>query len=156
MCLHPTREINHMSAQQPSRKSDAGFTLLELLIVMGILGLLGVVGAIQLSGYLGQARTDTARLQLDQLVTALDLFRIDVKRLPSSEEGLRALVEMPAGASGWRGPYLRKSEALMDPWGKAFLYARPGQHGEYDLASYGADGRPGGSGEDLDVINWRK
>jgi general secretion pathway protein G len=136
--------------------SDAGFTLLELLIVMAILSLLGTLGVIQLTGYLGQARTDTARLQLDQLVTALDLFRIDNGRLPTSEEGLRSLIDRPAETQRWRGPYLRKPEAIVDPWGKQFMYARPGQHGEYDLASFGADAQPGGSGEDLDVINWRQ
>lgn len=140
----------------PRSGSDAGFTLLELLIVMAILALLGTLGVIQLTGYLGQARTDTARLQLDQLVTALDLFRIDNGRLPTSEEGLRALIDRPAEAQRWRGPYLRKPEAIVDPWGKQFMYVRPGQHGEYDLASFGADAQPGGSGEDLDVINWRQ
>jgi general secretion pathway protein G len=135
---------------------DAGFTLLELLIVIAILGLLAVVGTVQLVDYLGRAKTDTARLQVDQLALALDLFRIDVGRLPTSEEGLKALTAAPAGLGRWRGPYLRKIEALVDPWGTPFVYRRPGQHGEYDLVSYGADGKPGGSGEDLDVANWRE
>ena len=136
--------------------SDAGFTLLELLIVIAILALLAVIGTLQLAGYLGRARTDTARLQIDQLATALDLFRIDVKRLPSTDEGLRALLQTPPGVEGWRGPYLKKTQAIVDPWGRPFIYVRPGEHGEYDLTSYGADGRPGGSGEDLDVSNWQE
>lgn len=135
--------------------SDAGFTLLELLIVIAILGLLAVVGTVQLTGYLGKARTDTTKLQVDQLSTALDLFRIDVGRLPSNDEGLNALLEMPPESSGWRGPYLRKPEAIRDPWGRAFVYRRPGEHGEYDIVSFGADGRAGGSGEDTDVFNWQ-
>jgi general secretion pathway protein G len=137
------------------RASEAGFTLLELLIVIAVLGLLAAVGALQLTEYLGRARTDTARLQIDQLGTALDLFRIDVGRLPTSEEGLDALLKPPSNAERWRGPYLKKVEAIADPWGRPFVYRRPGEHGTYDLVSYGADGKPGGAGEDLDVANWR-
>jgi general secretion pathway protein G len=144
-----------MIVQRAERCSDAGFTLLELLIVIAILSLLAVIGTLQLSGYLGHARTDTARLQLDQLSTALDLYRVDIKRLPTSEEGLKALLEKPDGIENWRGPYLKKSQAIVDPWGRPFIYRRPGEHGEYDLSSYGADGRPGGTGEDLDVSNWQ-
>ena len=135
-------------------RSDSGFTLLELLIVIAILGLLGVVGTVQLVGYLGSARTDTAKLQLDQLSMALDLFRVDVGRLPTTEEGLNSLLAPPADTARWRGPYLKKAEAINDPWGKVFSYKIPGEHGEYDLISYGADGKPGGEGENLDVANW--
>jgi general secretion pathway protein G len=143
-----------MMTPRIQQQSEAGFTLLELLIVIAILAMLAVVGTLQLSGYLGRARSDTARLQLDQLSTALDLFRVDLKRLPTTDEGLRALLEAPAGVEGWRGPYLKKSQAISDPWGKPFIYRRPGEHGEYDLGSYGADGQPGGTGEDADVSNW--
>lgn len=132
-------------------KSDAGFTLLELLIVISILGLLGVMGTLQMYGYLARARTDTARLQLDQLTTALDLFRIDVGRLPSTEEGLKALLDMPVGIATWRGPYLKKSNAILDPWGRPFIYRQPGDGAEFDLGTFGADGKPGGTGEDFDV-----
>jgi general secretion pathway protein G len=144
-----------MIAQRTEQCPDAGFTLLELLIVIAILSLLAVIGTLQLSGYLGHARTDTARLQLDQLSTALDLYRVDIRRLPTNEEGLRALLEKPDGVENWRGPYLKKSQAIVDPWGRPFIYRRPGEHGEYDLSSFGADGRPGGTGEDLDVSNWQ-
>jgi general secretion pathway protein G len=142
-----------MLATRASLGSESGYTLLELLIVIAILGLLAVVGAVQLSGYLGRARTDTAKLQIDQLTTALDLFRIDVGRLPTGDEGLAALIEMPADAKGWRGPYLKKPEAIRDPWGHVFLYRQPGERKEYDLVSLGSDGRPGGSGESLDITN---
>lgn len=134
-------------------QSSAGFTLLELLIVIAILSLLGVVGALQLGGYLGRAKADTARLQIDQLSTALDLFRIDAGRLPTNDEGLRGLLEQPNDMPQWRGPYLRKSAAINDPWGRPFLYRRPGAASEYDLISLGADGAPGGSGEDADVTS---
>lgn len=140
-------------SQKPERH-DAGFTLLELLIVIAILGLLGVVGTIQLTGYLGNARTDTAKLQLDQLSTALDLYRVDVGRLPTTEEGLNSLLARPADVARWRGPYLRKAQAINDPWGRIFSYKFPGEHGEYDLVSLGADGKPGGDGENLDIANW--
>ena len=127
--------------------------MLELLIVIAILGLLAVVGTLQLSGYLARARTDTARLQIDQLSTALDLFRIDVGRLPTTDEGLTALLEGPANAKCWRGPYLRKREAILDPWGRLFIYRQPGEGKEYDIISYGADVRPSGQGENLDISN---
>lgn len=133
-------------------ESELGFTLLELLIVIAILGLLGVIGAVQLGGYLGRARTDTARLQLDQLNAALDLYRIDVKRLPTTEEGLKALLQAPPEVVGWRGPYLQKASAIIDPWGRPFLYRAPGERTEFDLLTFGADGKAGGSGEDTDVV----
>jgi general secretion pathway protein G len=142
-----------MTPMQREPRADEGFTLIELLIVIAILGLLAALGATQLSGYLGRARSDTAQLQIDQLTTALDLFRIDVGRLPTTDEGLNALLEAPAGAGKWRGPYLKKRDAIVDPWGKPFGYRRPGERGEYDLVSFGADGRKGGTGEDLDVSN---
>lgn len=130
--------------------------MLELLIVIAILGLLAVVGTVQLASYLGRAKTDTARLQVDQLATALELYRIDVGRLPTTEEGLRALLDRPSGVTKWRGPYLTKSEAIVDPWSRPFVYRHPGEHREYDLISYGADGRPSGAGEDTDVANWEQ
>src|SRR5262245_1970902 len=102
-------------------KADDGLTLLVLLIVIAILGMLAVLGTVQLSGYRARARADTTRLQIEQLVTALDLFRIDVGRAPSEAEGLRALVEAPAELASWRGPYLRKREAINDPWGRPFV-----------------------------------
>lgn len=131
-----------------------GMTLLEILVVMVILGLLATLGSIQLIGYLGRARSDTARLQIQELMTALDLYRLDVGRLPSTGEGLQALVVVPAGANNWRGPYLRSKNNLADPWGKPFQYKSPGDRSEYDLFSFGADGIAGGENESRDVANW--
>ena len=129
-------------------------TLLEILVVMVILGLLAALGSTQLMAYLGRARTDTARLQIQELSTALDLFRIDVGRLPTSAEGIGALVQPSPSLRNWRGPYLRKTSALMDPWGRPYLLRSPGEHGEFDLLSLGADGVAGGTGEDRDVTSW--
>lgn len=133
---------------------DEGMTLLELLVVIVILGLLATLGSIKLMGYLGRAKTDTARLQLQELMTALDLYRIDVGRLPTTAEGLSALVERPGGASTWRGPYLRSQAALSDPWRRPYRYQSPGTHGEYDLISFGADGTSGGANENQDIVSW--
>jgi len=135
-------------------RDERGMTLLEVLIVMVILGLLAALGSTQLMAYLGRARTDSARLQIQELSTALDLFRIDVGRLPSSAEGLGVLVQPPPNLKSWRGPYLRKTSALLDPWGRPYIFRSPGEHGEFDLSSLGSDGNLGGNGEDRDVANW--
>jgi len=136
------------------RDQAAGFTLLELLVVITILGMLAAVVATVALDQLGGAKTDTAKLQIDQINTGIDLFRLDVGRFPSEQEGLRALVEAPDGAERWRGPYLKKAEVLNDPWGRPFIYTYPGQHGEADIYSLGADNAEGGEGEDSDVTSW--
>lgn len=128
-----------------------GMTLLEVLVVMVIIGLLATLGSVQLMGYLGRAKADTAKLQVQELTTALDLFRIDVGRVPTTDEGLAALFQAPQGADRWAGPYLRKKRAMSDPWGRLYRYASPGEAAEYDLVSLGADGRPGGEGDNRDV-----
>lgn len=130
-----------------------GFTLLELLVVVAIIGLLaGYVGP-RYFGQIGKAETKAARAQIDALEKALDHYRLDVGRYPTTEQGLAALNSKPSGVNKWAGPYLKK-EIPLDPWGRAYLYKAPGEHGDVDLYSYGRDGRPGGSGEDADVTNW--
>lgn len=133
---------------------NSGMTLLEILVVMVILGLLATLGSIQLMGYLDRAKADTARLQVQELMTALDLFRIDVGRAPSTSEGLQVLLDGPAGVANWRGPYLRSRSILTDPWRRPYHYKAPGEHGEYDLVSFGADGADGGEKENRDVASW--
>jgi general secretion pathway protein G len=129
------------------------FTLLELLVVVAIIGLLaGYVGP-KFFGQLGKAEVKAARAQIDGLEKALDQYRLDVGRYPSSEQGLNALMTQPSGATRWAGPYLKKG-LPPDPWGKLYLYKAPGDHGEFDLFSYGRDGVQGGSGEDADITNW--
>jgi len=135
------------------RRRGAGFTLLELLVVLVILGLLaGLVGP-QALRYLGGAKSDAARLQVEDFGGGLDLFHLEVGRYPRTDEGLQALVAPPAGVSNWNGPYLKK-KVPKDPWGNDFLYRSPGQHGPYDLFSYGADGAEGGEGDNQDLVSW--
>jgi general secretion pathway protein G len=136
------------------RKSEAGFTLIELLVVLVILALLaGLVGP-QVLNYLGGSRTKAAKLQIEQFGTALDLYRLDSGRYPTSEEGLPALAGAPPTARNWHGPYLKKGEIPLDPWGNAYHYRQPGQHGDYDLYSFGSDNKEGGDGEAQDVTSW--
>lgn len=136
------------------RYNHRGFTLIELLVVLVILGLLaGLVGP-RVMQYLGSANTDTAQVQVAQLGSALEMYRIDVGRYPSSSEGLQALVREPASGGRWNGPYLRKEDVPKDPWGNDYQYRYPGEHGEYDVFSLGADNAPGGEGENQDIVSW--
>lgn len=139
---------------RPSRRtSSSGFTLLELLVVMVIIGLLAGFVAPRYFAQVGKSQVKVARAQLDALDKALDQFRLDVGRYPTTEEGLQALVAAPNGERGWAGPYLKKG-VPPDPWGRPYVYQEPGSHGDFDLLSYGKDGRPGGAGEDADLTNW--
>ncbi len=135
------------------RRAELGFSLIELLIVMIILGLIASLVGPRLFGKLGGARQDTAKTQIEMLMAALDAFRLDVGRYPSEQEGLGALMQNP-GVNKWDGPYLKK-EVPIDPWGYPYHYQNPGQHGEIDLFSYGADNKPGGEKEDADVGSWQ-
>jgi general secretion pathway protein G len=139
--------------RRPVALDQAGFTLIELLIVVIILGVLaGLVGP-RLFGRVGQSRQAAARVQIELLGAALDQFKLDVGRYPSTQEGLQALQQSPGNAPGWEGPYLKK-DVPRDPWGAPYQYRSPGEHGEYDLASLGSDGAPGGDGEATDVTSW--
>ena len=139
----------------PTRRSDDGFTLLELLVVLAILGLLAAIVAPQVLKYLGTSRTQTAKVQIENIAAAVDHFDLDTGRYPTQEEGLDALVHAPATVPDWKGPYLQRSSALVDPWGRKYLYRQPGQHGsDFDVWSYGSDGVVGGSNEAADVGNW--
>lgn len=140
-------------AQRPAGR-EAGFTLIELLVVLIILTLLATIAAPQVLSYLGGAKADTARIQIGNLGSALDLYRLDVGRYPTEEEGLGALVARPATAERWRGPYVKKAESLVDPWGVPYRYAFPGRHGDYDLSSLGADRAEGGTDENRDLTSW--
>ena len=133
---------------------SSGFTLIELLVVLVILGMLaGLVGP-QIMKHLGSARSDTAKLQIADLGAALDIFYLDNSRYPNTQESLNALVQKPTGFDNWNGPYLKKKKVPKDPWGNDYQYQSPGQNGEYDLYSYGADNQPGGDGNDQDINSW--
>src|ERR671925_766390 len=129
------------------RRPVAGFTLLELLVVVVIIGLLAGLVAPRYFGQVGKSEVNIAKAQIDALEKALDQYRLDTGRYPTSELGLKALVERPSSEPKWNGPYLKKSVPL-DPWGKAYLYKMPGEKGaDYDLLTFGRDGQPGGTGE---------
>jgi general secretion pathway protein G len=130
-----------------------GFTLLELLVVMVIIGLLAGFVAPRYFAQVGKSQVKVARAQIDAFDKALDQFRLDVGRYPTSEEGLQALVAKPNGEGNWAGPYLKKGVPA-DPWGRPYVYQQPGTHGDFELQSYGKDGRPGGTGEDADLTNY--
>ena len=136
-----------------SNKKSKGFTLLELLVVMVIIGLLaGYVGP-KYFEQIGKSETKTARAQIDALGKALDQYRIDTGSYPSSEQGLSALNTNPGNVAKWSGPYLAK-KIPNDPWDKPYIYKAPGEHGDFDLYSYGKDAQPGGVKESEDVVNW--
>jgi general secretion pathway protein G len=124
------------------------------LVVMVILGLLASLVGPQVMKQLGSSKVKTAQLQIDEYSSALDLMRLEVGRYPTSEEGLNALIEDPGSMIGWTGPYLRKSVIRLDPWGQDYRYRYPGQHGEFDIYSLGADNVEGGEKENRDVASW--
>lgn len=135
---------------QLRRPHSAGFTLLELLVVIVIIGLLASYVGPKYFAQLGKSEVTIAKSQIESFEKALDTFRLDVGRFPTSEEGLAALLNKPTGADKWNGPYLKKDVPL-DPWGHAYLYKAPGSQHEYTITSYGRDGQPGGTGDDADI-----
>jgi general secretion pathway protein G len=134
--------------------NQQGFTLIELLIVMIILGLLAALVGPRLFGKVGKSKQQAAKAQIELFATALDAFRLDIGRYPTTEEGLEALRAKSSDLERWDGPYLTK-EIPTDPWGKNYEYRSPGDNGEYDIISYGLDGVLGGEGENQDIVNWK-
>ena len=147
-----TAAIRHR--RPPGHRGPAGFTLIELLVVLVILGLLAAFVAPQVLNYLGKAKTDVARAQIMNIASILDLYRLEVGHYPDEQEGLGALLEKPPDAPRWNGPYVKKVDALMDPWGEMYQYRVPGEYGDYDLYTLGADQAEGGEGENQDVTSW--
>jgi general secretion pathway protein G len=149
----PPGVLGRLRARPGWRSGEEGFTLIELLVVVIILGLLAALVGPRLLGRVGQSKQAAARVQIELLGAALDQFKLDTGRYPSAQEGLAALQANPANLAGWSGPYLKK-DVPHDPWGSPYQYKSPGDHGEYDLWSYGADQAPGGEGEAADVTSW--
>ncbi len=151
-----TKEVkmNTQSILLQKRKRQSGFTLMELLVVLAILGLLMALVGPNVMRQLGGAKTKTAGIQIKDLEQALEMYKLDVGRYPSSQEGLESLVRKPSNATGWNGPYL-KSDVPMDPWNREYQYKYPGEHAEVDIFTFGQDGAQGGEGEDADVGNWQ-
>lgn len=142
-----------MKFRDPITSDNRGFTLVELLVVLVILGLLAALVGPKLFPKLGKGKEAAAKAQIELLGQALDQFRLDTSRYPSTQEGLEVLTTNP-GIDKWEGPYLKKG-LPKDPWGKPYHYQSPGTHGEYDIFSYGRDGNAGGDGEDKDIESWQ-
>jgi len=147
------KRILYLLQIEQERDSQRGFSLIELLIVMVILGLLASLVGPKMFGKLGMAKQKTAKTQIEMLMTAMDSYRLDVGSYPSSQEGLDALAEN-TGSDKWDGPYLQKG-VPKDPWDNDYQYSNPGEHGEIDIFSYGADNQSGGDGENADVGSWQ-
>lgn len=145
-------EVEHMRVARRN-VCPAGFTLLELLVVMVIIGLLAGFVAPRYFQHVGKSESRAASAQIDGLSKALDAYRLDVGRYPTTEQGLAALNRRPDNEPRWQGPYLQKT-VPNDPWGRPYGYKSPGEHGEFDLFSLGKDGQPGGTGDAADITNW--
>ena len=134
-------------------RAEDGFTLLELLVVLGILALLAAIGYPYVLRYMGTARAEVAKAQMSAIATSLELYALDNGRFPPQQAGLVALVQPPSGVKSWRGPYLKKAEGLVDPWGHPYQYRIPGRNSGFELATLGRDNAPGGDGEDQDLVH---
>src|SRR5262245_49805693 len=142
--------------KRSARVGEQGFTLVEILVVITISGLImGLVGP-RVLNYLSDAKAKAARIQIASFASALDLYFLDTGRYPTSSEGLAALVQRPGNAMAWNGPYLKGNLVPADPWGNAYIYRLPGQHGTYDIMSYGSDGQEGGTGSASDITSWER
>jgi general secretion pathway protein G len=136
------------------RDRDAGITLIELLVVMVIIAMFATIVGQRLFKNVERARQTTAKAQISEFESVLDVYRLDLGHYPTNDEGLKALNTRPGNLDKWDGPYLRK-DLPPDPWGHPYVYRFPGQHGEYDLYSLGADAQEGGEGEAADIGNWK-
>jgi general secretion pathway protein G len=143
-----------MTSLSERARSD-GLTLLELLVVMVILSLLAGLVGVRVMAHVGSSKSKTAFLQIEELATALETYRLELDGYPTSEQGLGAMVAQPNGVERWNGPYLRKPVVPRDPWGRDYHYRSPGVHGPFDLFSLGADNADGGEGENADIVSWK-
>ena len=139
----------------PAASRERGMTLIEILVVLVLIGVvLGIVGG-NFIGKGEKAKADAAKIEIGQISQTLDLYKLEIGRYPTTQEGLQALISAPAGVTNWNGPYWKKSTLPKDPWGNEYRYSAPGQHGPYDIMSYGADGKEGGEGANKDILSWQ-
>ncbi|MBN8958685.1 MAG: type II secretion system major pseudopilin GspG [Rhizobiales bacterium] len=144
------------SHRRSKRNRQRGFTLVEILVVITIIGLIMALVGPRVLHYLTESKSKAAKIQIESLGSALDLLYLDVGRYPTSAEGLVMLVQRPGGVTSWNGPYLKGGVVPNDPWGHPYVYRSPGQHGPYDIVSYGADGQEGGVDAASDIVNWAR
>ena len=146
-------QSNRWQRKLPRARAQ-GMTLIEILVVLVLIGVvMGIVGG----NFIGQgesAKRKAAKIEIEQIGQTLDLFKLEVGRYPTSQEGLQALISAPAGLNNWNGPYWKKGTVPKDPWGNEYKYTAPGQHGSYDIVSLGADGKEGGDGPNKDITSW--
>ena len=133
---------------------QGGFTLIEILVVITIIALIMSLVGPRVLNYLAESKVKAAKIQIQSLGSALDLFNLDTGRYPSTGEGLAALVQSPGTIPSWNGPYLKGGVVPNDPWGHPYVYRSPGEHGPYDIMSYGSDGQEGGTGTAADITSW--
>jgi general secretion pathway protein G len=136
------------------RAAERGFTLVEMLVVIAIIALIMSLVGPRVLGFLGDSKTKAAKIQIQSIEQALDLYALDTGQYPSSSEGLEVLMQRPGGVITWNGPYLKGNVVPKDPWGKPYIYRSPGEHGPYDIMSYGPNGQEGGSGATASITNW--
>jgi general secretion pathway protein G len=139
-----------------ARGDEAGFTLVEMLVVITIIGLIMALVGPRVLNYLAESKVKAARIQVESFSSSLDLFYLDNGRYPTTSEGLTALAQRPGVAEAWNGPYVRGGIVPNDPWGHAYVYRSPGEHGVYDIVSYGSDGQQGGTGTAADIESWKR
>ena len=137
-------------------RGEGGCTLIEILVVITIIAMIMSLVGPRVLNYLGESKVKAAKIQIQSLGSALDLFNLDTGRYPNTGEGLNALVQSPGTIPSWNGPYLKGGVVPNDPWGKAYVYRSPGEHGPYDIMSYGADGQEGGTGTAADIVSWSR
>jgi len=146
----------HQRPRRRVRGGEAGFTLVEILVVITIIGLIMALVGPRVLNYLAESKVKAARIQVESFASSLDLFYLDAGRYPTTSEGLAALAARPGGIDAWNGPYLRTGQVPSDPWGRPYVYRSPGEHGPYDIVSYGADGQQGGTGTAADIESWKR
>jgi general secretion pathway protein G len=137
-------------------RGEGGFTLIEILVVITIIAMIMSLVGPRVLNYLGESKVKAAKIQIQSFGSALDLFNLDTGRYPTTGEGLTALVQSPGTIPAWNGPYLKGGVLPNDPWGKAYVYRSPGEHGPYDIMSYGSDGQEGGTGTAADIVSWAR